>query len=67
MNEIDVNDLLRAQDEQIADANKAIALSAARGYGLLRKIAELEAKLKELEPKGATAGEVITGVDASGG
>lgn len=49
---IDVNDLIRAMREQLSEANNQVALASARGYGLLRKIEELEGKLASLrEPQ----------------
>ena len=49
--EIDVNDLIRAKDEQLSAANSAIAIASARGYGLLKKVAELEAEIAALKEK----------------
>jgi hypothetical protein len=48
-NEIDVKDLIRAKDEQLAEANSHIAIASARGYGLLRRVSELEAEVAELK------------------
>ena len=47
--QIDVNDLIRAMREQLADANQTIALASARGYAFLRKVEELEGKLASLQ------------------
>jgi hypothetical protein len=46
---VDVKDLLRAKTEQLTAANEEIAVASARGFGLLRRVAELEAEVKALK------------------
>jgi phage shock protein A len=47
--QIEVNDLIRAMREQLADANQTIAVASARGYGLQRELEAANAKIAELE------------------
>lgn len=47
--QVDINDLIRAKDEQLAAANNAIAYSGARIIGLIREVDVMKAKIAELE------------------
>ena len=45
--QLDVQDLLAAKDELLMSAQRELAIAVARGNMLLRKIAELEAQVKD--------------------
>jgi len=46
---VDINDLICAKDEQLAAANNAIAYSGARIISLMREAEAMKAKIAELE------------------
>lgn len=52
---VEVEDLVNALRQQLSAAHHELALAAARGYGLLRRVAELEAEVASLKAPAVNA------------